>query len=52
MDQLQMEQVMHYIKAVLNKPAQPVDYQSFKREAMKEIRQALRQEKKGLQLLA
>jgi hypothetical protein len=52
MDQLQMEEVMHYIKAVLNKPAQPIDYQSFKREAMKEIRQALRQEKKGLQLSA
>jgi ABC-type molybdate transport system ATPase subunit len=52
MDQLQMEEVMSYIKAVLNKPAQPIDYVSFKREAMKEIRQALRQEKKGLPLLA
>ncbi len=52
MDQLQMEEVMHYIKGVLNKPAQTNDYQSFKREAMKEIRQALRKEKKGFQLTA
>jgi hypothetical protein len=52
MDQFQMEEVMQYIKGLLNKPAQTDDYQSFKREAMKEIRQALRKEKKGLQLSA
>ncbi len=50
MDQLQMEEVMLYIKGLLNKPSQANDYQSFKREAMKEIRQALRQEKKGYQI--
>jgi hypothetical protein len=52
MDQLQMEEVMNYIKGLLNKPALATDYQSFKKEAMKEIRQALRKEKKGLQLTA
>jgi hypothetical protein len=53
MDQLQVEEVLLYIKGLLNKPALATDYPSFKREAMKEIRQALRQEKKkGLQLAA
>lgn len=52
MDQLQMEEVLNYIKGLLNKPALAPDYQSFKREAMKEIRQALRKEKKGLRITA
>jgi hypothetical protein len=53
MDQLQVEEVLLYIKGLLNKPALENDYQSFRREAMKEIRQALRNEKKkGLQLAA
>jgi len=46
MDQLQMEEVLTYIKGLLNQPARSTDYQSFKREAMKEIRMALRKEKR------
>jgi hypothetical protein len=42
MDQVQMEEVLKYIKSVLNQPQRTSSYQSFKREAMKEIRQALR----------
>jgi len=49
MDQVQMEEVLQYIKRLLNQPVRNPDYQSFKREAMKEIRQAL-QDKRGLQL--
>ena len=49
MDQMQMEEVLQYIKRLLNQPVRNPDYQSFKREAMKEIRQAL-QDKRGLQL--
>ncbi|MBI1768628.1 MAG: hypothetical protein HY015_01575 [Bacteroidetes bacterium] len=41
MDQVQMENVLQYIKGVLHQPA--TDYSSFKKEAMKEIRKALRQ---------
>jgi len=52
MDQIQMEEVLHYIKDLLNRQVQPQDRQSFKREAMKEIRQALRKSKKGMQLSA
>lgn len=51
MDQVQMEEVLQYIKGLLNQPVRNPDYQSFKREAMKEIRQAL-QDKRGLQLTA
>lgn len=51
MDQMQMEEVLQYIKRLLNQPVRNPDYQSFKREAMKEIRQAL-QDKRGLQLTA
>lgn len=53
MDQLQMEEVLKYIKGLLVQP-ESVNYPAFKREAMKEIRQALRKEKKakGLQLAA
>ncbi len=52
MDALQMEEVLNYIKGLMNQPARTNEYQSFKREAMKEIRQALRKSKKGLQLVA
>ncbi len=45
MDQMQMEEVLKYIKSLLDAPQ--ADYQAFKKEAMKEIRQALRKGKKG-----
>ena len=45
MDKVQMEEVLGYIKCILNQPEKTTDYKSFKKEAMKEIRQALRQEK-------
>lgn len=44
MDQVQMEDVLTYIKSILQESA---SQRSFKREAMKEIRQALNQAKKG-----
>jgi tellurite resistance protein len=50
MDKVQMEEVLNYIKTILQQPDQ--DYRAFKKEAMKEIRQALRKGKKGLQLAA
>lgn len=46
MDQVQMENVLQYIKGVLQQPAQ-LDYNSFKKEAMKEIRSALRQNRRS-----
>lgn len=46
LDQKQMDDVLLYIRGVLQHSARPVDYQTFKREALKEIRQALRSEKK------
>lgn len=46
MDQVQMEEVLQYMKGLLNQPPRTADYQSFKREAMKEIRMALRENKK------
>lgn len=52
MDQTQMNEVLSYIKGILQ-PKRPSDLQSFKREALKEIRQALRKDKsKGFQLTA
>jgi hypothetical protein len=48
MDQVQMEEVLMYIKTVLNKPNRTANYQRFKNEAMKEIRQALRKNSDGL----
>jgi hypothetical protein len=45
MDKVQMEEVLLYIKSVLNQPVRTTDHKAFKKEAMKEIRQALRQEK-------
>jgi hypothetical protein len=50
MDKVQMEDVLSYIKSILQQPDQ--DYRALKKEAMKEIRQALRKGKKGLQLAA
>jgi len=46
MDKGQMQEVLLYIKNLLSQPERPDDYNAFKKEAMKEIRQALRQEKK------
>lgn len=51
MDQVQMEEVLKYIKGLLNS-ANDTGHRAFKKEAMKEIRQALRQSKKGIQLSA
>jgi hypothetical protein len=50
MDKMQMEDLLVYIKQILN-PEQR-DSKAFKKEAMKEIRQALRRSKKGMQLTA
>jgi hypothetical protein len=52
MDHVQMEEVLQYIKGLLHQPERTKNYQSFKREALKEIRQALRKNKKGLVLTA
>lgn len=46
MDKVQMEEVLLYIKSLLNRPEKTEDHKAFKKEAMKEIRKALRQEKK------
>ena len=46
MDQQQMDEVLGYIKEVLSQPQHPASTKEFKREALKEIRQALRLEKK------
>jgi hypothetical protein len=46
---VQMEEVLTYIKSIVHQPGKDL---SFKKEAMKEIRQALRKGKKGLQLAA
>lgn len=46
MDKVQMEEVLHYIKSLLNQPVKTEEHKAFKKEAMKEIRKALRQEKK------
>ena len=50
MDQKQMDEVLNYIKGILSQPAGSSDYQTFKRQALMEIQQALRGEKKGLRL--
>jgi hypothetical protein len=43
MDQAQMESVLKYVKGILEKPASSeTDYERFKRNAMREIRQALK----------
>ena len=53
MDQMQMENVLVYIRELLQKHGNVSD-KSFKKEAMKEIRQALRQYKRmeNLQMMA
>lgn len=45
MDKVQMEEVLFYIKSVLHQPGKNT-YKDFKKEAMKDIRKALRKEKK------
>ena len=50
MDQQQMDEVLKYIKGVLSQSARFSNYQTFKRQALIEIQQALRSEKKGLRL--
>lgn len=42
MDAVQMEEVLKYIKGVLNQTNRTVSYQVFKSEAMKEIALALK----------
>jgi hypothetical protein len=46
MDKVQMEEVLLYIRSLLNQPNKTGNYRDFKKEAMKEIRKAIRQEKK------
>ena len=41
MDAVQMEEVLKYIKGVLNQTNRTVSYQIFKSEAMKEIAKAI-----------
>ncbi len=41
LDQVQSEKVLAYIKNLLHLPQDEASYHKFKREAMKEIRQAL-----------
>ena len=41
LDSLQAEQVLEYIKGLLEKPRKTRDYYEFKRNALNEIRQAL-----------
>ena len=52
MDRVQMEEVLNYIKGIISSSGLKSDSKAFKKEAMKEIRQALRKSKKGLQLAA
>jgi hypothetical protein len=49
LDQMQMENVLVYIKGLLRQQEIP-DHQNLKKEAMKEIRQALRQYKRPAKL--
>jgi hypothetical protein len=42
MDPVQMDEVLKYIKSVLNQTNRTTSYQVFKSEAMKEIAQALK----------
>jgi hypothetical protein len=51
LDQQQMDEVLVYIKDVLKQPTRAINSKEFKREALKEIRQALRiGKKKGVSL--
>jgi hypothetical protein len=51
LDSFQAEKVLRYIKGLLNQPRKNRDYYTFKREALKEIRQALNDDS-SLRLLA
>ena len=46
MDSVQMEEVLKYIKGVLNTTNRTISYQVLKSEALKEIAQALKDEPK------
>ncbi len=46
MDSAQAEKVLNYIKGLLNGQPSGIHYQMLKRQAMKEIRQALGQTRK------
>jgi hypothetical protein len=46
LDQSQTDKVLEYIKGLLYTKKDEANYQSFKREALKEIRQALSQKRK------
>jgi hypothetical protein len=46
LDQEQAEKVLTYMKGILYGDTEQAMYQKFKREAMKEIRQALTRERK------
>ena len=48
LDSSQAEQVLNYIKNMLNQPRKTRDYYEFKREALDEIRRALTRENPGL----
>ncbi|MEQ8425533.1 MAG: hypothetical protein RIA63_12540 [Cyclobacteriaceae bacterium] len=48
LDGLQAEQVLIYIKGLLNKPRRNRDYYELKQEALREIRQALDRDKNGI----
>ena len=53
MDPVQMEDVLKYIKSILNQTNRTTSYQVFKSEAMKEIAQALKNSTStGLQQVA
>jgi hypothetical protein len=45
LDQQQANQVLAYAKQLINREEQPTAYKQFKREAMRQIRQALQKEK-------
>jgi hypothetical protein len=45
LDQQQANQVLAYAKQLISKEEHPTAYKKFKREAMKQIRQALQKEK-------
>lgn len=51
LDGLQAEQVLLYIKGLLNKPRKNRDYYELKQEAMEEIRKAL-DEDRSVKVLA
>ena len=46
LDQAQAEKVLNYIKGILSPTKEDIRYQRLKREALKEIRQALGQDRK------